>query len=147
MAIYHTADRRLQMVELPIPAVQVPRDEAARMEEPIRRALEGRGTTTGMSRGEVDRLVAAPSWIPAVDELFVTPGGEIWLREPNFGERTHLWRVVGADGALTATVEVPDGIVLHDRAGNHLWGVRTDSTFGVTSVVRLRMERVTQGRR
>jgi hypothetical protein len=74
--------------------------------------------------------------------MFVTASGETWLREPAFGTATHLWRVVGSDGTLTATVEVPRGIVLRDRDGDHVWGFRVDPTFGVTTVERLRLESV-----
>lgn len=140
LAVYDTEDRRAEELDLRVPPVSVPPEEAARMEKDLRRGLEARGATQGMDRRELGRALAAPSWVPAVDELFVTAQGEIWLREPSFASQIHLWRVVGPDGALTAEVEVPDGIVLRDRAGDHLWGFSVDPTFGVTRVVRLRLE-------
>ena len=142
LAVYHTGDRRTEFLDLGVPPVRVPPDEAARVERNLRRGLEERGLTRGIDPRELDRALAAPPWIPAVDELFVTGEGEIWLREPSFGGRSHLWRVVGPDGTLAATVEVPDGIVLRDRAGDHVWGYSLDPTYGVTSVVRARLEPV-----
>ncbi|MEX2529367.1 MAG: hypothetical protein WD960_01225 [Gemmatimonadota bacterium] len=145
LAIYHIEDRRTEMVDLGIPPVPVPPDEVARLEEAVVDALGARGAPTGHSRAEVVRALALPSWIPAVDEMFVTASGETWLREPAFRTATHVWRVVGPDGSITATVEVPRGIVLRDRDGDHLWGFRVDPAFGVTSVERLRLEAVSDG--
>ncbi len=145
LAIYHIEDRRTEEVALGLPPVPVPPDVAARLEDAVVDALGARGVPTGLSRAEVVRALAFPSRIPAVDEMFVTATGETWLREPAFGTSTHLWRVVGPDGTLTATVEVPRGIVLRDRDGEHVWGFRVDPTFGVTTVERLRLEAVPEG--
>lgn len=147
LVIYHIEDRRTEEVDLGVPPVTVPQDEADRMVERLRDALGGRGLAQGISRTDLDRALAAPPWIPAVDEMFVTATGETWLREPAFGTATHLWRVVGRDGSISATVEVPRGIVLRDRDGDHVWGFRVEPTFGVTTVERLRLEPLSENQR
>jgi hypothetical protein len=147
LSIYHTTEQRVDSLHLDVDPVTVDPDEArAELADFVER-VEGiresmGGPLSPLDRRAIEEAIEAPPWIPAVDEMFVTEDGEIWLREPGFGGETRVWRVVGPTGDVEALVEVPAGVVLHARDGSHVWGVRTDPVLGFQVVERLRLERV-----
>ncbi len=145
LSIYDVVDRRSHVVDTGIPPVDVDPTLGDSIMRPIRDALtREQRVPPGVSSGELDQAFAAPEWVPAVDEMFVTAEGEVWMRVPNLvdGSTHDVWNVVGPDATYRAVVEVPAGLVLMARDADLVWGFRLDEVFGFVMIERLRLEPV-----
>jgi hypothetical protein len=111
-------------------------------------------------RGHVDRLAAGPGrgqprptverWVrdaiylppnaPPINRAISGSDGSLWLRTENGSASTTVWYVFDGAGELKSMVFLPRGLVVHQTAARHVWGVVEDD-LGVPYVVRFRVGR------
>lgn len=138
---YDSDSETVREMRLDIQPVPVPEPVRDSIRARLHSAIMERGLPAGVSRRELNEALTMPEWVPPVDEIFVSSGGEVWLREPSFSSSgRHLWRIVDEEGRVSAEVDVPSDVVLREHSGDHVWGFRVDPTWGYSVVERYRLE-------
>jgi hypothetical protein len=110
--------------------------------EAIRHAMQRRGPRPGARDVEsaLHEAGAIPSTLPPVAGLATGQDGTIWLRREPTTDADQRWTVIGPDGAVLATVFLPNGVEVRAVKGNVLVGIETDA-LDVPYIVRYNIRR------
>jgi hypothetical protein len=134
----HTADgvlRRIIRVDrLPRPVTAADRDSWRE------NRLDGaEGATRARIRDELAAM-PFPDRMPAIANLVADRAGRLWVRRyaPPY-EEARVWDVLGVDGRLEATLEMPSSLTIRDIGEDYLLGVWRDD-FDVEYVRIYRLE-------
>ena len=79
-------------------------------------------------RGNVEKSVHVPEYLPAVKRLFIASSGQVWLLSHETVNTMKVWYSVerGDHESPPRRVLLPDWFVLLDATDTHVWGVWRD---------------------
>ena len=80
------------------------------------------------ARGNIERSIHVPEYLPAIKRLFTASSGQVWLLSHETVDSLNVWYSVerGDDQLPPRRVLLPDWFVLLDATDTHVWGVWRD---------------------
>ena len=80
------------------------------------------------ARGNVEKSIHVPEYLPTVKRLFTASSGQVWILSHETVDTLKVWYSVerGDDESPPRRVLVPDWFVLLDATDTHVWGVWRD---------------------
>ena len=126
---------------LSLPPLQL---TAERVEQAIQSWVASRARSRAESPATLGeayrRVLYQPEYLPAIEEMFLSASGEVWLGTHERSDDLRVFYAVSREhpAGQPRRILLPDGVRFHDATDTHVWGIHPDR-FDVPHIVGLRL--------